>query len=132
MHETPHAELSRKLQNIGASPAVASREVAHAMAMSPTSGAEHLKRLGLDYLECFKLLSVATAEGIQNERNRSGGVFKSPAFLMVAGGVMILIGAFGVMRGLSAHSNAVIIDHGITLCFGIFCCVWTVVKGSRK
>lgn len=74
MHETPHAELSRKLQNIGASPAVASREVAHAMAMSPTSGADYLKCLGLDYLDCFRLLSLVTKDEIQSSRDQGEGL----------------------------------------------------------
>ena len=112
-------------------PAIAATEVEKAMAMSPSNGAEYLKQRGLDYLQCFKLLSAVTAEELRNERNQGGGRLKTPAVMILAGGVMILIGAFGVFRGLSVHSNAMIIDQGITLCFGIFSCIWPLVKSGR-
>lgn len=74
MIETPNAELVRKLQNIGASPTVASREVAHAMAMAPSNGADYLKCLGLDYLDSFRLLSVVTTDEIKVGRNQGEGL----------------------------------------------------------
>ena len=132
MNETPHAELMRRLQNNGTPPAVASKEVAHALAMSPSNGAEYLKQQGLDYMECFKLLSAVTTEEIQSERNQVRYSRKKSTLMIVAGGVMVLAGAFGVLRGLLVHSNALIIDHGITLCGGIFICLWIVLKGGRK
>lgn len=102
------------------------------MAMSPTNGADYLKCLGLDYLDSFRLLSLVTNEEIQSSRNGSGSPLKNPAVMIAGGSVLILIGGLGVLRGFSVHSNAVIIDHGITLCLGIFLCVWPLIKGARK
>ncbi len=75
MNESPRDELIRKLQNNGMPPASASAEVAKAMAMSPSDGAAHLKQLGLDYLDCFKVLSAATVEENRNEANQGEGLF---------------------------------------------------------
>lgn len=41
--------------------------------MSPSNGAEYLKRLGLDYLDSFRLLSLVTRDEIQVSRDRGEG-----------------------------------------------------------
>lgn len=73
MSDAPHTELIRKLQNNGTALDLASRQVAEAAWMSPSTGAEYLQKLGLNYLESFKLLSAIASDGGRDQGNKKEG-----------------------------------------------------------
>ena len=75
MDDTPRTILIGKLQNNGVASDIAANEVAKAMAMSPSHGAENLKKMGLDYLDTFKLLSLAANEDASDHSSHWGDLF---------------------------------------------------------